>query len=397
MKHLILYKTLVVILLFAACNKVDLEEPTDGTPVFSADLRLENGSTLAWLAGIDSFYMYTDFQQDALGILSFSGKMQRENCDSACHETLTIIIRDAIPPPQSVPDINRAFSLENYAYFAQNAVDTISTVTDFSLDVEFTSDTFSSGLSPLLNYNWSWMGVPFSDLSLANLNLDSGTNLNSTAVTLRVDGALNGDTCASWQTQLLALEPQKRCAVYIQPNYNADSLLTYLQAFTIPPDPNVVFEWNSGQFDQFINTGPFEPFIEVSVQATGFQNGCSSSAGFVPSSGTIAPAFDCIANFTYDIQTDLIYDTTLVLDSFQYSAVTIIYQDESGKTFRSDWGQQNTSAFFILNKVEDYDDNEKGDPTKKLDLQFSCELWDVVGNTLKVKEGKAIWGVAYPK
>lgn len=397
MKHLFFYKTLIVILLFAACNKIDLEDPTDGTPVFSADLQLENGATLTWQAGIDSFYMYTDFQQDALGILSFSGKMQRENCDTACHETLTILIRDAILPPQTTPDINRAFALENYTYFDKNATDTISTVTDFSLDVEFISDTFSSSLNPFLNYNWSWMGVPFGDLSLANLYLDSNTNLNSTEVTLRVEGALNGDTCASWQTQYLAAEPQSRCAVYIQPFYNADSLLTSLQAFTIPPDPNVVFEWSSGQFDQFVNAGPFEPYIEVAVLASGFQNGCISSAGFVPSSGTVAPAFDCIANFTYEIQTDFIYDTTLVLDSFQYSAVTIIYQDGLGNIFRSDWGQQNSSSFFEILEVEDYDDNEKGNPTKKLGLQFSCELWDENGNALKVNDGKAVWGVAYPK
>ena len=73
----------------------------------------------------------------------------------------------------------------------------------------------------------------------------------------------------------------------------------------------------------------------------------------------------------------------------------IQYTDSNGAVYRSDLQQQPNSNSFVITSVEDYENNENGDKTKKLHVSSNCILYNLNGNTLNFPfEG--VIAVAYP-
>ena len=77
--------------------------------------------------------------------------------------------------------------------------------------------------------------------------------------------------------------------------------------------------------------------------------------------------------------------------------VLIEYTNEDGKTFRTDLAEQNVENTFKILAVSDFNVNENGNPTKKVDVTFSCILGDV-DNELEISfiNAEAVISVAYP-
>ncbi len=397
MKKILFNSLLAAIIMVIGCQKEDLPDPVHGTPVFSAKLEFGNGVTKSWEAGVDSFYMFTSHEKDQNDVLSFIGKMERENCGSDCRETLTIIIRD-ISNPSGIPINLDPFSLDSYPYYNNSLEDTILVFdTAFIYEVNLSIDSSVVPLNSDTFYEWVESGNSFDTFPSTAINFGQVT---SNDVTLRVTDLSSGDSCVSWQTQFIQISPADRCAVRIEPKYNNDFVLESLEAIPSTLSVTYTLDWSTGSSENFLD-GQFEPLIPYSVTLTDGQ-GCQSVAGFVWSGLTTPTANPgCSAHFDYEVSQvagpiDTI-EIPIPVDSFQFSAVTIIYVDEAGTEYRSDRQKQDQGANFSILNFEDYDENENGQPTKKLDLQFDCNLWDENMNRLTITEGQAIWGVALPK
>ena len=398
MKKYLLNSLFFLLLIIGGCKKIELEEPVNGSPVFVADFEFENGETLFWEAGVDSLYMYTEFDFVANGIHRFIGRMEKENCAGDCKESLSIIFRNSEQIFQGLPNVEQSFENPRPPFF-NNDLSTFDTVetydTSESFQISLAIDTAVTPVFDQTFYEW-YNGSTF--ISSEMNPVVTYTDFPNAEFMLRVTDFTFGDSCVAWQRQFLAKDPVDKCAVIIESNYNVDFFLESLQAIPVSNFDPFVFGWNNG-VEQEINTGPFQPGSYYEVTLTN-ANDVQSTAGFLYNEPGPSAQPLCGAHFDYSIESFTSVDTNIVVtpifDSIQLSAVTIIYKDKDGREFRSDRGTQNSNASFTINNVEDYFENENGHPTKKLDLEFNCRLWDANQNEINIVSGNATWGIAYP-
>jgi len=90
------------------------------------------------------------------------------------------------------------------------------------------------------------------------------------------------------------------------------------------------------------------------------------------------------------------YNFRGVLD-IEFSDILIEYTDQNGNTFATDLIEQNVESFFEIMAVQDYTENENGDPTKILFVTFQCTLKNTENeDTIEFINANAVIGVAYP-
>jgi hypothetical protein len=82
---------------------------------------------------------------------------------------------------------------------------------------------------------------------------------------------------------------------------------------------------------------------------------------------------------------------------FEFSKVIIEYTTEDGTFYSSEKGAQNGSnLYFEVLSVEDYEDSQIGQKTKKLAIRFACQLFNEEGAFFEFSNGEGIIGMAYP-
>src|ERR1700722_15021978 len=77
-----------------ACKKEHLQQgvTTNGAPVFSFT-GLVNGMPVSLQSGINNYYMYSSYTQDANNVYNFTGALQPVGCNG-CANTIKITIND---------------------------------------------------------------------------------------------------------------------------------------------------------------------------------------------------------------------------------------------------------------------------------------------------------------
>lgn len=75
--------------------------------------------------------------------------------------------------------------------------------------------------------------------------------------------------------------------------------------------------------------------------------------------------------------------------------VEIAYTSPDNIAYCSNLGEQPQSSFEVL-VIEDFENNEFGQRTKKLTIRFTCDLYDVNNNVLHLTDGIGTIAVAYP-
>jgi hypothetical protein len=387
MKRLFFHKLLIASLLFWGCNKLDIGEPTDGTPIFSATFNINNADR-TWEAGVDSYYMYASFQKDSNDVFVFSGRLAKEGCSVNCGEELIIHIRDFQQISGSgSPQIELSLKPGNYGFFAPLTLDTAIIITYDTTRILHLDASASVVPNTAVSYLWS-IGVTD---QLAGQIVDYQLNPATPSafpVTLNLTSA---GGCTSSQQQTVRQDSSQFCSVHMA----YDSLNSTLTA--IPGGfPPFQFNWSTGDSLDFIGVNTLAG-ATYSVTITD-ANGCTSSAsiGGDPAGGNDL----CVAAFDYFFSNEIGADTTLIFngDSLQFATVIIEYVNADGIRFRSDLADQDpaSDAYFTIVAVEDFDDNEAGQKTKKLTIRFSCRLLGSNGSTLEIKEGKAVFAVAHP-
>ena len=75
--------------------------------------------------------------------------------------------------------------------------------------------------------------------------------------------------------------------------------------------------------------------------------------------------------------------------------VTVIYTDASGDQYTSNDPSQPDSSYFQITSVPNYQNNENNQSTKQMHAKFDCILFDNTGKQLAIKNGDAVFAVAY--
>ncbi len=382
---IILFSTLLI----SSCKKLDVPDPTDGTPVFTAVLELD-GSTKTLEAGVDDYYMFTEFELDTNEVYVYAGRLQKENCQDSCGEKLTIKIRDAAQGNSNIEE--SLIAGNNYFYYSENNNDIIGWTYDtvFNYNVVFNagaSDFVPNPISPIFSWDMG-TGVDIIGDSVAVV-YPSLDNASPVTLTLKTN-TNNGDSCVSKQTQNIRLNSSERCSTAIV--LDADSTMALLIAEATGAVP-FSYVWSNGTTFQ---TNVFQG-NEHTVTVTD-KNGCVSTAFIHGDSSPGAVPTICTARFDYSVTKGIAQIDSLPIfanDPLHLSRVTVEYTDGENITYSSANGD-NSNAFFKIISVEEYDKNENGQRVKKLVLAINCTLYNPIYGERKLVAEEVVFGVAYP-
>ena len=362
MKAFVFY-IFILTLFVVSCKPEELPPSETGNPVFYL-----SNNDVNITAGEDDFYLFTDYSIDDQQVYSFAGRFAKtSDCETSCKEELLIEIRDAEQSSGSGVVIENALTIGNYSYKSINPV-----ASEDSIILNLRAEPEGNG--PFI-YEWT---VTYQDTSMitelfdtedVTLTFANDFNFSFLDVCLNVKNNVN---CEMEYCNSIYLDPNSsKC----QADFNIESnspVLLELKANMINGVPPFTYLWSTGA-----NTDTFVVTHNGSLDQT-FCVAITDSAGCIDticknifiSGGGTTPII-CASGYSYD--KEIIPGNS---DSLQLSTVLIQYTDSDGVVYRSDLGQQSNSSSFKINVVEDYEPNENGDKTKKIEISGNCLLFD---------------------
>lgn len=370
---------LLLALIIASCEKEILPPGSEGEPVFSLNVNVE-GRQVNLVAGYENYYLFTDYRQGPDTIYNFSGTLSKENCTLDCGEKIRFEFRDFKKTPDVVDlRVDNMFRKGTLEFTQKNPP-----------RYNVYQVEFSAKLKDPENYNYSWdFG---DDFSVATGILNPFHNFPQPIdflvpdVTKFIVEDNQGNMCS-------IEEPIQITRVFEVPcNANFDARLLDNGKMELTSTSvgmgQLALSWNTGDTSKTIqvdaNDGIYSLFVKSGA------NGCISK---IERSLTIKNNnIEFIsASFDYNLILPVVLNGSL----FQMGTVGIQYTDPNGKEYRSDARAQPQGSIFEILDVEDFDQNEKDQSTKKLTIRYECEVFDDAGNKLHLT-GNGIIAVAHP-
>ncbi|HMQ49144.1 MAG TPA: PKD domain-containing protein [Saprospiraceae bacterium] len=109
------------------------------------------------------------------------------------------------------------------------------------------------------------------------------------------------------------------------------------------------------------------------------------------------PAVGSLESYGIDFDYSVELDSMPLPSSPTKGTVWVEWEDETGKSYNTAYGPQNgTSQFFEIIAVEDFENNENNQKTRKISIRFDCQLYDMEGAFFKTISGSGVIAVAYP-
>ncbi len=387
LKKIQLIAILFSMILFSQCRKIKIVPDVEGTPVFFVSLSIGGTDSLQFTAGKDDYALFTSYQQGADSIYAFVGEFKKEDGTSSS-PSLRFEIRDREANPVTV-DVEQALSLSSYSFFVDNIIGELDTIYEarFSIlplppncvlnniapeafDWDFGDGTYSTGYSPSHIYE------------------------NTGDKTVRLVANYDGDLQAISEQKMSFDTGFTSCSANIETELVQNGLFLQLSAISIGGIPPYSYSWANDTMplsDIFIPL-PLDSLSQFySVTITDSQGCQAVMSGTIPIENPVdicSPVFD----YSTEIRTD-----TIASNDVQFSTITIIYTDSDGYEYRSDIQAQN-NAFFTIQNVDDFANNENGEKTKKINIDFACELFSREGLPgINISSTGAVIGVAYPE
>lgn len=347
---------------FWACQKSELPNPVAGEPVFWVNFQFGD-ETFADTAGVAETYLFTRYEKDARNLFHLLGSFAPADCPQAdCPGTFTLELRT-----QEL--IDTAFSGGQYPYFQSNAIDSVRyRVTLAAEDV----DTLK------FLYRW-WLA----DTQERQGPVVSFESLQASLIPIRLEISARQDSFLSVVSRLIAFGPVSNPAPRV--NLSTGISGNLVEAFaSVTPAGAYTYWWNTGATTPALS-GQSPAASAFSVTVTNTANGYTGSA-----------AVSGVSNWVEPIRTsNFILQGTETINVNLRDALALEWIDPAGSRWRSDWGAQDSDAFFRILDNEPFDPNENGQPTRKIAIQYRCRLFNADGLG-KDLEGTGVVAVVWP-
>lgn len=395
MKKILIYITLFIIAL-GGCKKVDLPAPMIGDPVFSVNATIDN-QPINWTAGDNDVYMFTEFSKDNFDIYTLTGRFAKdENCMNDCNEYLSFSIRgNAVTPTASTFNIDEVIMVDSNGYSYAN-FDSLNTVITNGIKYSFQASLIDSIFGTQADSTY-WFISSLGGNNSVNLSgeMVEFSDFGSDSIQVQLD-MLTSNGCIAHIEQTIPHSLTNICNFEI--GLLGDLMNGFLLGATFnDPTQLATFMWNGSQNNaadsflldtslignQSINLNAMNPVCVIDADI------CLS---VVDSLNGIAIENIGIPKIDYTVQP--VEDTSYVNVSEQFSKVIIEYQSSDSILYSSQFGINDNSTFTI-SEIEDFEDNENGERTKKFKVKYECELRSASGN-IKNIEGESVIAVAYP-
>lgn len=360
-----IYGLLAFALGWVACSKDDVPPDVVEDPVFMVAYQSSGGDTASITAGIDSVYLFTDHRSDNQQIVC-SGAFADASCPEAdCPGSLTFEFSTPFTDtfsPESVFHIG-GFNFINLdsggtsiIYRGTFQVDNTSGFDSFLWRI----DDADAGDGPVLVYDFPNLSVT----PLIELSAQRPSGLRS-VISRNVSPIGNTPTSVS-----LKIDQDSTLIIY------------KITAEITPPGFDSLLLNGIPLQDTVLYSDDLSDFYSVAVlQGTGFATASLEGLN-VDQPPARTPNFNLTVNE--------------IIVPGPPGEVAIQWVDPSGGIWRSDRNNQDSFAFFVVEESEDYDNNEKGQKTRKMRVSFYCRLFNTTGES-GVFSGSGVIAVAYPE
>ncbi|MES2590047.1 MAG: PKD domain-containing protein [Bacteroidota bacterium] len=361
---------LIFTLIFTSCKKEPLPEPTEETPIFSFT-GIVDGVETSIFAGKNNYYMESGFSEDANGLKTYSSQYRIVNCIDYCENTLEIKFIDYNFSTPSLTVLDSTFYLGNYNY-ATN----LGTASRYA--VAFNQQTIGPAITAI---NWQ-----FGDgINLIGAN-PSHTFKRPGKYSNCIDVNFNGGCTSNLCNPINLGNVGEFCEANLQASVPVGTSINFTGSGSSGQLP-YTYLWDFGDgnssSNEIINhTYANEGAYTVSLTVTD-ANGLTQTRR---QNVRTQNSNDCVARYTPTI--------TPISNPNNFGNVIVEWVDAAGNTYTSKNDNQALRSYFKVNSIEEYELNDNGQKTKKLNVTFSCLLFNGT-NQIEIKNATAIIAVAY--
>lgn len=365
-------KTLLIplaVLVLLSCEKKEYPESiVVNDPQFYAKFSLNN-SPVQLSAGISNYRIYSSYTQDTTGIYKFISEIKPSNCQTNCANSLKIEISDLKKRPSNASvTMSDAIKLAPYVY------------SSYLQEAQFQCNYNK----PAQTYSWSFGDGNISQEENPRYLYSKPGYYN---VCLIIKG-ING--CESSICNKIKIGfPEGSCATSIAAESDSNNTVNFTQLTT--GKAPFIYSWEFGDGKSSSQPNPSHNY---------------AISGSYPVRLTVIDANKDVSVANYNVVTS--NDLSSCSSNFklssnssfpqlmQLSEVKVTYVDVNGIVFVSDEKLQPSYSKFEIVSVEDFEDNERGEATKKLTVKFTCNVYNGA-QSLKIENAEAIISVAYKK
>ena len=365
-------KTLLIplaALVLLSCEKKEFPESiVVNDPQFYAKFSLNN-SPVQLSAGINNYRIYSSYAQDTGGIYRFISEIKPFDCPTNCANSLKIEISDLKKRPNNAGvTMSDAIKLAPYPY------------SSYLQDVQFLSNYNKQAQS----YLWH-----FGDGSISQeenpRHVFTKPGFYSVCLTIKGNNGCESSICNNMKIGF----PEGACATAIIAESDSNNTVNFTQ-LTKGKAP-FTYSWDFGDGKHSSIPNPTHNYAisgSYPVRLTVIDDNKDVSVANY-NVVTFNDLSSCSSNFKLS-------SSSSFPQPMQLSEVKVTYIDANGIAFVSDEKLQPSYSKFEIVSLEDFEDNERGEATKKLKVKFNCMVYN--GNqSLKIENAEASISVAYKK
>ena len=363
--------------LFVTCKK-ELPAPTvQNQPVFSFAGTI-NGNNVNWQAGVNNYYMYSNYTQNTSGVYSFNGTLQST---STAANSIQILIND-----YKASSVNASAVIDSSlvpAYYSYNIPGGNST-------------KYSVVYIPVLGtgvpstYAWT-----FGDGAVSNTanptHVYNHPGDYRTSLTVKFDSG-----CTTTDSNIFKMgTPDASTHITAINVSNAGGPVTNMKFSPLYTGTVKKCLWEFGDgHDTTINNAD-----SVIHQYTN-QGMYLVTLIVTDVNGNVSVYNENIVTVGYTTDCDVNYGTVIspATNPLSLSNITINYTDGGGNVYTSNSTSQGSGSSFQVLSVSPYQNNSSGNSTKMLKVSFTCDVFNSSANpSIIAISGTAIIAVAYPQ
>lgn len=360
--------------LVSSCK--ELEEPisTASEPMFYLKGKL-NIDSLTFVAGDSSYYHYTTHQKDINSIYEFSSEFKRQDCEN-CDDKIKITIRAQEKSVGNTISIMDALSFGSYEYIENVELPR-------HRFIKFELDTALNPVGSSTFFEWD-----FGDGNISREKNPVHYFNSDGEFSVKLD--YSNPSCSGSVVKVVAIQSDTldpKCKIEFKTSVvNQTEVLFY----NVDSSSSSNFFWDFGDGNTSNEMTPIHNYAAVGsylvkLTVNRIALGCQASMSKVLDLAQL----NCPLSFNYGFTNPPSFDT------LNYSKVLVEYTNSSGDYFRSDKITQIIPEFYI-NSIEPYENNERNEKTVKFNLNFTCDLMNQTGQTIKLNSIKGKVGVSYP-
>lgn len=326
-------------------------------------------------AGDDNQYMLPFFRSDSLSIREFGGHLGNLECvgSSSCPGSFQFLFREI------APEGNAHQPVEKTIYPRDVEARGPATYLFQSYKASFFSASLPTGLKHTYNFgdgNYSM------DPNPVHYYLNEGDSVVTPSLIVENTGT-GCQSTVSYPISFLS-----GCEVDFFPVYVTSQI-------SLNPSPSIgrseLWSYNGGPYQPFTVIGPpTDSITTVCLKSTDLTTYCVAEKckNVIIDTAVVT----CASNF------DVIKETVLMKDVRDFEEVTVIWEDENGKVYRSDRFEQPGSSEFTIIDSEDYKQVEDNVYSKKVTISCSLLLFgDSETEFVTFATSKSVIAIAYPE